>query len=66
MEEIKNKKNRYLVDDLDYFFGKAGNPEESYYNSKMFFQLISDMSIELVFNESKCAEILNHMVSLEK
>jgi hypothetical protein len=64
VENAKNKKSRFLVNDLDCFFGQAGKPEESYYNSKMFYKLVSEKALELVFNESKCAEILNHLVSL--
>jgi hypothetical protein len=66
---LKTTKKRFNLDDLSRVFGDSPEPEkkiENYLNSKMFYQAVSDLSLEMIMEESKCSQILNHLISIEK
>ncbi len=64
---MKKFKDRYNLKDLDYFFGEGSDDQmsrDNYFNSKVFFRLIQKKAVELILSESKCNEVLNHLISI--
>jgi hypothetical protein len=69
LELIRKKKNTYTLKDLREYFGNEGTEEQrrsSYLNSKIFYNMISEQALELIMEGSKCNEVLNHLISIEK
>lgn len=58
------------MDDLSATFGDRSQENEdrmeTYLNAKMFYKMISEMSLDLIMEESKCSQVLNHLISIEK
>jgi hypothetical protein len=65
--EQRGVKSRFNLDDLRQTFGHGLGPEgsrEGFLNARMFYRAISELSVELIMEESKCSQVLNHLISI--